>query len=389
LLFVSAATELGYRACASAQESSTHRPWIEALLMGGCIGAAVASKYVALPAMALPLLFWPRLRLPLASLAVTASLVVPLPWFLFNFIGTGNPLYPLFTDVGNQLGSFRGSGSEMEQLTWWLGRPGLVDDSLGAFLPLSFLVALAVWPRARGWLRPILALAALYLLAALVYQPTLRSFSILILVASMAGGAALSSLLSRSRTVRRLTLIGVTLAAALDLAAVLYVLQEYRPVSTVIGVESTDKYLGTGVRYYAAFRKIEGNTLSNEGVLVVGESRIFHLQRPAIAASYLDPHPIRSFRSDCASGNCLDSEQAVAEEARLIAGRLRDAGISIIYLDEEQYHVESAAHPRPELVSETAFYVTEQDDRLFRQVLASHARELSQDRGIKLYQLLP
>ena len=210
----------------------------------------------------------------------------------------------------------------------------------------------------------MLLLAGLYLAAAVVYQPTLRSFSVLILIACLFCGAAVASLLQGNRWVRRWTLSGVVLVAVLDLAAVLYVLQQYRPISVAIGVESTEAYLGTGVRYYPAYRMIETNTEADEGVLIVGESRIFHLRRPAIAASYLDPHPIRWFRSNCSAGDCPPPSDAAAEAA-LIAQRLAEAGISIIYLDEEQYHVESPGDSKSQApLSETDFFVSTDDDRL-------------------------
>jgi hypothetical protein len=104
---------------------------------------------------------------------------------------------------------------------------------------------------------------------------------------------------------------------------------------------------------------------------VVGESRVFHLRRPAVWGSYVDPHPIAGFVGP-------DGDPGAT------AARLAAAGVRLVYFHPAQYRV----GPRPPgRHRELVFHVDEASGRAFRALLERHARPVYHRGGVWVFAL--
>ena len=206
----------------------------------------------------------------------------------------------------------------------------------------------------------------------LVVSTTDAAVAPALLVSSILAAGALSSL-QVSRTWRLVGWAAANAALMVNLSQVLWVFQRYDPVSVVLGIDSEEEYLLTGQRYYPAFEWLHANSDPEDAVLVVGESRIFHLDRGVWAGSFIDPPPYRNFLSDGCDADCL-------------AQNLRRAGIRWIYVDPEHYRVGTA---NPDSTDELSFFATVEEDRIFRGVMADHATLAYQAGNSMVFRLAP
>jgi hypothetical protein len=144
-------------------------------------------------------------------------------------------------------------------------------------------------------------------------------------------------------------------------------------LSVALGLEDEASLLRRHQPYYAAFEWIARHSPPGAGVLVVGESRVFHLARPAVWGSYLDPHPISGFATP-------------GGDPRETAARLAAAGVRLVYFYPPQYRV----GPRPPgRHRELVFHVDEASDRAFRALLERRARPVYHRGGAWVFALLP
>jgi hypothetical protein len=333
------------------------------------LGAAVATKYVALPALLLLALPpRPRPRALAASAALVAALA--LPWYGRNLVLRGNPFYPLLSGdpAARALADFRGNGPAGIGPLDYLGRPDLADESLGVLLLPALAAGLVLLGRR---LPPALAgLGAAYLLPLALTHPTARAFAPMLLLAAVAAAAGIASH-PWSRPWRAALTAAAAFALFMNLFQIVLVLDRFRPLPVVAGLQSREEYLASPAS--AAFAWIDRVAPPGAGVLVVGESSVFDLDRPAIWGSYLDPHPLRSFL-----GGGATSEEA--------AQRLRAAGIRLVYFRPSQYRV--GARPAG-LPDELTFYADETTDRTFRTLLERRSRPVYHRDGVWVFALLP
>lgn len=71
------------------------------IMLGIMIGLAITTKLVAMQSLliyAFLVFSLSREKLKNMFMFVITSLIVPLPWFIFSYLSTGNPFYPLFTN---------------------------------------------------------------------------------------------------------------------------------------------------------------------------------------------------------------------------------------------------------------------------------------------------
>ena len=350
------------------------------IAVGVFVGAAVAAKYTALPLLALPVLcLLDGARLKHTGLAVGAALLPGLPWTVHNLWIHHNPIFPLFTEAAQGMGQYRGEAGLLERVQGYFGRPDLLDESLGLILfpalVLGLLLRVAPWDRYRT----LYCQAFACLAAGLLLHPTVRSFAPVLVLASLLGGAALARFFSSApsaagRRTRRAWGLVVAVALLANGVQIAWIFQEYAPISSALGFESEEEYLLTGQDYYRAFKLIEENTEPSDGVLVVGESRVFHLNRPTIAASYLDPHPLHAFRQGGCEGDCL-------------LRALRDRGIRVVLVNKKGYRLGGASEREP-TTNELEFFVSREDDKAFRSLLEMSAQQVKVLGSFTIYKLL-
>ncbi len=345
------------------------------LAAGLLVGAAAAVKYTALPLLVLPLLArfdgatW---RQSLRSLAL--ALVPALPWTVHNLSAHRNPLYPLFTEVASELGLYRGEAGLLARLRGYFGRPDLLDESLGVVLfpalVLALVLRVAPWKRHRT----LYLQGGLFALAGLVFHPTVRSFAPALVIVCLLGGggiAAGADALARRGTLRRLATAALALGLAINFLQVLWIFERYAPVSAAVGFEAEEDYLRSGQDYYSSFERIERHTPPGSGVLVVGESRVFHLDRPVLAGSYLDPLPIHFLRSGECDVDCL-------------AEALRGRGISTVFVRRDRLVVDDGG---PAGTDELRFRVDHDDLQALTELLGRYGRKVHQQGPIELWAL--
>ena len=368
------------------RESDASPRWLEAIFLG----AAVATKYTALPALVLLLLPLPRdaraWRRLLAQLVLVIA--VAAPWYGRNLLLRGNPVYPLLSDgpAAAALADFRGAGASLfARLRGYLFEPQLVDEFPGLLLPAAAaLAAILLLGRrrmdsatarpsapplhdvgARRRLAPLvprglLVLAVILALPLLVAHPTARSFAPLLLLLAILGGGALA--LVASTPWRRGALVVAALAVLpVHLGAIFAVWDSdgHQPLRFVAGAEDEDAYLRRSQPYVDAYRALARQATAEARVLVVGEPRVFYLERPAIWSSIVDLPPFAPFTVGPPAASHIDAE------------RLRAAGVRLVFFYPPQLH----AGPRPPGIRhELESYLEPPLASAFRRLLAEHAR---------------
>jgi hypothetical protein len=360
--------------------------WLEAVFLG----AAVATKYTALPALVLLLLPLPRdaraWRRLLARLGLV--IVVAAPWYGRNVLLRGNPIYPLLDSgpAAAALADFRGAdASLLARLRGYVFEPQLVDEFPGLLLPAAIALAAILLParrrvdstaarqagqalhdvEARRRLAPLVPRALLVLvvvlaLPLLVAHPTARSFAPLLLLLAILGGGALV-LVAATPWRRRALAVAALVVLPIHLGAIFAVwdLDGHQPLRFVAGAEDEDAYLRRSQPYVDAYRALARQATAEARVLVVGEPRVFYLERPAIWSSIVDPPPFAPFTVGPPDAPRID-----------VVG-LHAAGVRLVFFYPPQLH----AGPRPPGIRhELESYVAPPLAQAFRRLLAEHAR---------------
>ena len=350
------------------QDSDAPRSYLLAAMF---LGSAAAVKYNALPLLVLlapGVLKRNRRYLPAATLLVVALLA---PWYGKNLVQQMNPVFPLFSKAygTGALTDYRGETTSSERWLGYLGRRDMIDESIGLLWIAAVPLGLGVLVGARRRLWPLGAVAGLYLTAAVVFHPTVRAFGPLFLVGSWLNAQGIAQLAS-SKWPRRLLLAGTTLLLWTSLAQVLWVLRYYEPLPVALGFTSREQYLETGHDYHAAYRWIAENTEPSQLILVVGESRIFYLDRPAIASSYLDQPVLSGFSPNA--------------DAKVVADRLREIGVSHILLNRSQLRV---APERPSTTNELLFFSDPATEATLQELIRTQSREVLRAGPIQIFEL--
>jgi|GEM_PF-2478486 len=322
-----------------------------------CFAAAASVKYYALPLLLLAPKPRRRRSLVLAGLLTIVTLA---PWYGRNLVVKGNPIYPILSahTGASALTQYRqGEGGPIPVMDY-LGRKDLVDESVGVLLPLMILlVPLAGFRRFREDPLPFL-LILMYLGAGFVVHPTARFFAPAMMLICILGGEVLSVWHARRS---RAVMVIVAMLSCINLVQIVKVVTYFDPVEPALGLVKAETYLDESQSYLHAFRWIQERTDPRERIMVVGESRIYYLNRPAIAASYLDPPPYTPWISRDRSPDGL-------------ADRLMKDRICWIFVNRAQYRPGQAA---VQPVRELRFDASEEEDSLFETMLAS--------RGVRVY----
>jgi hypothetical protein len=306
---------------------------------GLLVAAACGAKLTALGFAALPMALAVALRRPRvapASLAIAVAVGAALlaPWLLRNALATGNPTHPLTAPlVGTLFASsdalwtpeqselfMRGHRSDADALERatllarrWLAfgfganpNPGEPWGPLWSLLPIAGLAGLVALARRRAGalLAALLAAQLLFWLLATHLQ---SRFLLPTVVPLAIAGSALLAHLAWRRTV------AFALVAASLLPLLVFRGERAIPDGTSGRLVGTPAYLiggrafATGDAFASALRGTQDqerqaailasapvalfvNHLlpADAGILLVGESRLFHLRRPVVASSVWD-----------------------------------------------------------------------------------------------------
>lgn len=294
------------------------RRW--AVLAGLMVGAALATKYTVwalLPAV-VALLIVMRIRMSAVAIVAGTALVVLMPWVVKNLVFYGNPIFPIYHDtltstplevVNWQLMHDDAWARDLGRLTTlrgfveWLFAFFVAAADTDANLYHSFathniallapLPALFVWKRRAE--RVVIGVALALLLFWMLSSRVLRLMLPALVLFALLGSVALFAV--KAAWARWSVVACLALSAALQVAWGIGTI--LRETTYVVATGAVDRatFLSTqGPLYpvpsYAAMDWVNRNTPEDSRILVVGDARGFHLERPFIASSAYNRSPL-------------------------------------------------------------------------------------------------
>jgi 4-amino-4-deoxy-L-arabinose transferase-like glycosyltransferase len=316
--------------------------WLSAL----CAGAAVATKWTAIPVVLLPaaslLTFRREFRL-LPAFGFLALAVVT-PWLAKNWLLTGNPVYPLFHQwlpnphwTASQAAVF--SGKHYPTFGW-----GTIGQFFSLLWNYSFVEVAAV---------PLLLMTTPLVLLVSRFEPAAKRAGWLVAgayvswfcftfrpwrflfpafgMAAVAGAFAMEKL-GREALVRfalRLA-VGVVVAASLATLVLNDLADAENPerlppqmdfLQYALGQFTRDEFIarmGKGVLEPIVW--MNENLPSDAKVLYVGESRVYYAKQPVVWSTAFDQHPLTA----------MSNEAKTTEE---LLAALRAKGVTHVYMN--------------------------------------------------------
>ncbi len=272
-------------------------------------GAAVATKWTAIPVILVPaaiMVLW--MRRPLGT-AVAFGLVaaVPVtPWWLKNWALAGNPIYPLATTneywTAAQAARFADKHYPKFDATglWeFLERPWHYSFGEWNALPVLLMtLPLVVLVRANPRLRRLLGLCLVVYLG--WYLATFRPWRFLFPafpLLAMLGACGLHAVGRLSRWVVVLVwlsgLATMSLTLLVDAEEPGRVPPQAAPVQLLTGQLSAREFLGRlGGGMFEPILWMNENLPAQARVLYIGEARVHHARHPVVWATAFDRHPV-------------------------------------------------------------------------------------------------
>jgi len=339
MLWVTAAVFcfLRWRDLAGSSEGSG---WL--LLSGVFAGLGVGTKYTAAVCPAILLLYMLARRSKRRDQVLFSGAAAALgsPWLIKNWIVTGNPVFPFFykslpywgpgagLEIAERYFRFFGEYAPVPGRFLWnlvsfpylaaIGstRFGGGADVLGdlgwapavALLPAALLAAV----RNRE-LRRIMAFCAAY--AAVWYSTAvvLRFLVVLLPLYYLVAAAGLQHVWD-PMSARGRALLGGALAAflLLNLGLFLHVQSLLSSWGVLVAAEPRDVYLSRRLEYYPCARWARENLGKKARILLVGESRGYHLEQDHVPTAAMAPNPFVAWANE-ASGPAELGERLTRE----------------------------------------------------------------------------
>jgi len=311
------------------------------LLSGALSGFALATKYTSATVLVgIGFALWVaglatgQRRLWWRRWAVVASVAVAvvLPWLVKNALFYGNPFHPMLEQLvpAWRVSGFNAAGFRLDAqarpLAWTFGSwsgflawatelwPATMTwpptgDTLGPAFLLS--LPLLVFPR---WTRRLGALAAAaaagWLASSLVStQIRFRLPSLTLACVVLAAGWSAEALPCLMRRAGAWLLLAVSITSLAWSGYWQWLTGGWRVVQ---GMTSKEAYLDRPHAtypspYFAAAQFINRATPPGSGCIVLGDSRAYYLERPVLAASVFDEHPLLTWANESADGDALAS----------------------------------------------------------------------------------
>jgi hypothetical protein len=368
------------------QEEDRNLIWLSAL----CAGAAVATKWTAIPVVLLPLavLLAFRRKFQLLPVFGLLAMAVVAPWLVKNWLLTGNPMYPLFHQwfpnphwSASQAAVF----SEKHYPTFGWGTIGQFFSLLWNY---SFIEAGAV---------PLLLMTTPLVLLVSQFEPAAKRAGWLVAgayaswfcftfrpwrflfpafgMAAVAGAFAMEKL-GREALVRFALRLAVAIVMMVSLATL--------ALNDLVDTENPERLppqmnflqyaLGQFTRNEFIARMGKGvlepiiwmneNLPSDAKVLYVGECRVFYAKQPALWSTAFDQHPLTA----------MSNEAKTTEE---LLTELRAKGVTHVYMNFAEL----------ERLQRGYDYMLDANWNLIRNTLQHHATEVHRTgRGV-VYEL--
>src|SRR5258708_4470002 len=213
-----------------------------------------------------------------ALIYLIISLLIPLPYFFFSFVNTGNPVYPLFSQ-------FYKTGLVFNNPLNILRLADPISPIYLIFAPLIFL-------HFKKLLPPVKIIASYLVLALIIWYltqgtgggrfllPYLPAFSVLVAIAT-------GYLSKNLRQISIMTIILVSLVTIVYKMAANY---KYIPV--IFALESKDKFLSENLNFsffnfYDSDSYFKNRINSSDKVLLYGFHNLYYVDFPFVDSSYV------------------------------------------------------------------------------------------------------
>lgn len=270
------------------------------ILSGLMIGAAVASKYLALLSVMVSsiIVLWNLIsfyKLSFKSfryglLFILSIVGVPLPWFIFSLIHTGNPLYPSFSTPVNEITL---SISQLNPLVMIRGIWNMFMSSSDPISPIyvMLLPLIVFYSKKFKKIEKFLLFYALLSIILLYFLPAIgggRFILAYLPLYSLLIGITLSYVQDKRLLGRVIILIFLISVITIIYRGISHV--RYLPV--VLGLESKESFLAKNLDfsfgdYYDIDQYMKKHIKSDDKVLVIGTHNLFYINFPFVHESYV------------------------------------------------------------------------------------------------------
>lgn len=311
------------------------------------LGAALSVKYTALPwgLALLPVLLWNlrRLRRPWAAAGVCAAVVFLWGAFFYvrNLLWTGSPVAPFLLPDAPAVANYRSALGGLAELLrgWDIFHPGIVDDSLGAALPLLVLLSPFALPGGGRNRLALFWMGAAQLAFYLAVAPSSRLMAPALVPLAILGAACLWEAWGRAGAVLRtgLAALALLLLTGQGVLSAFVLASSYEPANVLVGAETPGEYLRRTRKFTRPYGWINANVPADGRVLLLGENRPYYLERPWSAAGNLDGPRVAAHVLRFPDGDSLWRG-------------LRSEGITHVLVHRSRVLLEGEPHPAPTMI---------------------------------------
>ncbi|MCL5090857.1 MAG: glycosyltransferase family 39 protein [Patescibacteria group bacterium] len=254
------------------------------------LGLAIATKlfaFVSLPIF-LVIIFLKSRKVAYVLYFTFFSLLIPLPWFIFSFIATGNPIFPIFSSVLSA--SHQISFNPLLYLrNFWLAfynSPDPISPVYLIFLPLIFFL---IWKKRGVKDEKIKILFVYSIITTLIvsYWQVERY-----LLPYLSALSLLTIALIKERFYKKSLVMLVAFIAIINIGYRFLANLKFLPV--IFGKEAAEQFLSQSLNYsFGDVYDVDGEMgkiiKKDDLVLVLGGHNLFYLNFPFVHESYVHP----------------------------------------------------------------------------------------------------
>lgn len=272
---------------------TNERKWLveSAVLMG----LAIETKLIGVASLGVMLLllfffsFQKKLRLKLRYIVMFAAIamLIPLPWFVYSFFQTGNPIYPLFSGYQIHLGqdTLAFPGVFLDPITVFFTAADPVSPLYLMIFPLYFLVRHRLSPSTN-----IFFAYVIFSLIAWTLTPRTGGGRFLVPYLPVFSVAAVVILSQCKNILYKISIASIIVVTFTSIFYRGIATKKYLPV--VLGMVSKDHFLQHNLNYsFGDFYDIDGEikkrVLPSQKVLLYGFHNLYYMDVPFVHESWV------------------------------------------------------------------------------------------------------
>lgn len=249
-----------------------------------------------------------RRRRGILGRVILAAAILGSTFLIRNLILVGNPLAPFFEPGAPDVTGFRLAEGIGETLRFYLFSPKLIDESLGAALPLLALSAILFLPLLDRFSRIVVAGMIVVLGAAVLAAPSSRLLLPAAVCLALIGARAAFRDEDDGATVRRALAVLLLVASTLQLHLVAFQMARSGAAQIILGLQEEEMFLAAQRRDYSRIAALDALLPDGSRTLVIGTSELFWFSRevrgggnfdgPRVASLIRDPRLLERLRDE-------------------------------------------------------------------------------------------